>query len=434
MTQFNLSAARRIASIASVAALTAVVLFRPLLADTAPNQALLDKAAAIQKRIITFDNHLDVPFEYGTGGLAAGIDGPTQFDLPKAERGLVKGVSIAIFVPQGPRTPAGTQRAREQAQRKFEIITGIAAQYPDRAAIAYSPADLRRIEKSGKLAIVLSILNGNAIGDDLSQFDAWYKKGVRIVGFSHAGNNDLADSSRPNLLRGDKLDEHGGLSDIGKQAVSRLNDLGVVIDVSQLSANALAQVLTLTRAPVVASHSNARAIVDHPRNLSDAQLLAIKNNGGVVAVNAYSSWVRPLPADAQRKANEIRKEFGVPTEDNLAASQPLTAAGVTVLPQEKFDEYNEKIHQIILDPAFKATVAQYVDQVDYVVKKIGVDHVGISSDFNHGGGVIGWDNEGEALNVTAELLRRGYTEQDIQKLWGGNFLRVWEKVQSLAKK
>jgi membrane dipeptidase len=431
MTHVNLSAARRIVGLA---ALLAVVLFRPLLADTAPNQALLDKAAAIQKRIITFDNHLDVPFEYGTGGLAAGIDGPTQFDLPKAERGLVKGVSIAIFVPQGARTPAGTQRAREQAQRKFEIITGIAAQYPDRAAIAYSPADLRRIEKSGKLAIVLSILNGNAIGDDLSQFDAWYKKGVRIVGFSHAGNNDLADSSRPNLLRGDKLDEHGGLSDIGKQAVSRLNDLGVVIDVSQLSANALAQVLTLTRAPVVASHSNARAIVDHPRNLSDAQLLAVKNNGGVVAVNAYSSWVRPLPADAQRKANEVRKEFGVPTEDNLAASQPLTSAGVTVLSQEKFDEYNEKIHKIILDPAFKATVVQYVDQVDYVVKKIGIDHVGISSDFNHGGGVIGWDNEGEALNVTAELLRRGYSEQDIQKLWGGNFLRVWEKVQALAKK
>jgi membrane dipeptidase len=431
MIPLNLSAPRRIAL---MTALMAVLLFRPVPADTVANQAFLDQAATIQKHIITFDNHLDVPFEYGTGTLAAGIDGPTQFDLPKAERGSVKGVSIAIFVPQGARTPEGTQRARQQAQRKFEIITGIAAQYPDRAAIAYSPADVVRIEKSGKLAIVLSILNANAIGDDLSEFDAWYKKGVRIVGFSHAGNNDLADSSRPNILRGDKLDEHGGLSDLGRQAVSRLNDLGVVIDVSQLSANALAQVLALTRAPVVASHSNARAIVDHPRNLSDAQLLAIKENGGVVAVNAYSSWVRPLPAEAQRKANEVRKEFGVPTEQNIAASQPLTAAGVTVLPPEKFDAYNEKIHKIILDPAFKATLAQYVDQVDYVVKKIGIDHVGISSDFNHGGGVIGWDNEGEALNVTAELLRRGYKERDIEKLWGGNFLRVWEKAQALAKK
>ena len=224
------------------------------------------------------------------------------------------------------------------------------------------------------------------------------------------------------------------ISELGKQAVTRLNDLGVLIDVSQLSANAVAQVLALTRAPVIASHSNARAIIDHPRNLSDAQLLAIQKNGGVVAINAYSSWVRPLPAEAQQRANEIRKEFGVPTETNIAAAQPLTETGVTVLSSEKFDAYSDKIHQVILSPDFRATVAQYVDQIDYVVKKIGIDHVGISSDFNHGGGVVGWDNEGEALNVTAELLRRGYTKADIAKLWGGNFLRVWGKAQSLAKK
>jgi microsomal dipeptidase-like Zn-dependent dipeptidase len=431
MTRLN-SRALRLA-VATAMALT--ITSSPLLAQpSAPSPELLEKAAAIQKSIVTFDNHLDLPFDYGSAGREAITDGPTQFDLPKAHRGLVKGASIAIFVPQGPRTRAGTQEARQKAQQKYEIITGIATRYPDRAAVAYSPADLERIEAAGKFAIVLSILNGNAIGNDLSQLDAWYKKGVRIVGFTHAGNNDLADSSRPNILRGDKLDEHGGLSDLGKKAVTRLNDLGVVLDVSQLSSNALAQVLSLTRAPVVASHSNARAIIDHPRNLSDQQLLAIQKIGGVVAFNAYSSWVRPLPQEAKQRANEIRKEFGVPTEDNIAASQPLTAAGVTVLSPEKFDAYNEKIHKIILDPAVKATVAQYVDQLDYVVKKIGVDHVGISSDFNHGGGVVGWDNEGEALNVTAELLRRGYTQADIAKLWGGNFLRVWAKVQSLAKK
>jgi len=419
-----------VAAVLSLAA-TPSVLFAQ---NAAPSAQLLAKAATIEKSIVTFDNHLDLPFNYGTPGLEAVTDGPTQFDLPKANKGLVKGASIAIFVPQGPRTPAGTADARQKAQQKYDIITSIASRYPDRAAIAYTPADLERIEAAGKFAIVLSILNGNAIGDDLSQFDAWYKKGVRIIGFNHAGNNDLSDSSRPNILRGDKLDEHGGLSDLGKQAVGRLNDLGVVIDVSQLSANSFAQVLSLTRAPVVASHSNARAIIDHPRNLTDAQLLAIQKNGGVVAVNAYSSWVRPLPAEAQQRANEVRKEFGVPTEKNIAASQPLTETGVKVLSPEKFEAYNEKIHKIILDPQFKATVAQYVDQLDYVIKKIGIDHVGISSDFNHGGGVIGWDNEGEALNVTAELLRRGYGQTDIAKLWGGNFLRVWAKAQSLAKK
>ncbi|HVW69563.1 MAG TPA: dipeptidase [Steroidobacteraceae bacterium] len=401
---------------------------------SAPNGELLKKAAAIHKSIVTFDNHLDVPFDYGTPGKEAATDGPTQFDLPKAQRGIVKGASIAIFVPQGARTPAGTAEARQKAQQKYAIITGIARKYPDRAAIAYTPDDLRRIERSGKFAVVLSILNGNAIGDDLSQLDAWYAKGVRIVGFTHAGNNDLADSSRPNILRGDKLDEHHGLSALGKQAVARLNDLGVLIDVSQLSANALDQVLALTRAPVIASHSNARAIIDHPRNLSDAQLLAIQKNGGVVAVNAYSSWVRPLPAEAKQQANEIRKKYGVPTEANIAAAQPLTETGVKILPADEFEAYSDAIHKVILAPAYRATLAQYVDQIDYVVKKIGIDHVGISSDFNHGGGVIGWDNEGEALNVTAELLRRGYTQADIAKLWGGNFLRVWAQAQSLAKK
>jgi microsomal dipeptidase-like Zn-dependent dipeptidase len=280
---------------------------------------------------------------------------------------------------------------------------------------------------------VLSILNGALIGDDLSQIDAWQAKGVRLFGFTHNGNNDLADSSRPHLLLGDKLDEHKGLSELGKKAVARLNDVGVVIDVSQLSGNALTQVLSLTRAPVVASHSNARAIIDHPRNLSDEQLLAIKKNDGVVAVNAYSSWVRPLPPEAQRKLNEIRAKYGVPQEANIAGVQPVSDKGVKVLPRDVFAKYSEEFHEVTGSAEYRATLEDYVNQIDYVVKKIGIDHVGISSDFNHGGGVTGWNDESESLNVTAELLRRGYTQEQIAKLWGGNFLRVWEKVQSLAR-
>jgi microsomal dipeptidase-like Zn-dependent dipeptidase len=397
------------------------------------NEELLNKAREIQSRIVTFDSHLDIPLNYGTPGLEAGVDGPTQFDLVKAKRGGVKGASLAIFVAQGPRTPEGTARARADAEKKYSIITGIAATYPDRAAIAYSPADVRRIEGEGKFALVLSILNTSPLGDDLSQFDAWYKKGVRIIGFVHAGNNDYADSSRPNLLRGDKLNEHGGLSPLGKEAIAKLNDLGVLVDVSQLSSNSLRDVLRITRAPVAATHSNVRGIVDHPRNLSDEELLAIKKNGGVVQISAYDSWVRPLPLEAQRKANEVRKEFGVPTEHPLYAAQPLTSQGVTVLSPEQFEQYSKKIHEVILASDTQATLKEYVNQIDYAVKKIGIDHVGISSDFNHGGGVVGWNNEGEAVNVTVELLRRGYKEEAIQKLWGGNFLRVWAKAQSLAK-
>ena len=419
----------------SVLALAAMALLLPpqVVATEAPRPELLQQAAEIHRNIIALDNHLDIPFDYGAGELDAAVDGPSQFDLPKAREGLVKAGVIAIFVPQGPRTVAGTQDARRKATQKYEILTAIERRHPDLAAVVRSPAELERVAAAGKFAIVLSILNGNVLGSDVDQLDAWYDKGVRLFGFTHGGNNDLADSSRPNLLRGDKLGEHGGLSALGKQLVTRLNDLGIVIDVSQISPDALAQVLSLTRAPVVASHSNARAIIDHPRNLSDEQLQSIQRNGGVVAINAYSSWVRPLPPEAKRKANEIRRKHGVPEEANVAASQPLTEAGVKLLSPEQFKAYNDEIHEVTGDPAYRATLAEYVDQIDYVVKRIGIDHVGISSDFNHGGGVIGWNNEGESLNLTAELLRRGYSRADIAKLWGGNFLRVWKAAQAKAK-
>lgn len=397
-----------------------------------PSPGLLKQAIEIQDRNPTLDNHLDIPFEFGTGELDAAKDGPSQFDLPKAEKGHLKGAVIAIFVPQGARTEEGYRSAAEKGRQKLAILKAMAAKYPQRAAIAESPEDLKSIEDSGRFAIVLSILNGQLIGKDLSQIDDWYRQGVRVFGFTHNGNNDLADSSRPNLLRGDKLGEHGGLSPLGRDAVKRLNDLGVVIDVSQISGNALAQVLELTRAPVVASHSNARAIIDHPRNLDDEQLLAIKKNGGVVAINAYSSWVRPLPPEAIAKGNAVRRQYGVPEEKTVAGIQPLTEAGVKVLEPEQFAQYSKDFHAITGDPAYRATLEEYVDQIDYVVKKIGIEHVGISSDFNHGGGVIGWKDVSESANVTAELLSRGYSAEDIAKLWGGNFLQVWAQVRSLA--
>jgi microsomal dipeptidase-like Zn-dependent dipeptidase len=228
-----------------------------------------------------------------------------------------------------------------------------------------------------------------AFQSDLDQINEWYNRGVRILGFVHAGHNDWADSSRPNVKLGDAAEEHCGLSDLGKQAVRRLNDLGVLIDVSQLSTHALEQVISVTRAPVAATHSAVKGLVDTPRNLSDRELELIKKNGGVVQIVAFSKYLRPQ------------------STEQIAALQTVNAAP-------------------------KATLAQFVDAIDYAVKRIGVDHVGISSDFNHGGGVIGWENEGESVNVTAELLRHGYGESDIAKLWGGNFLRVWQAAQDGA--
>jgi membrane dipeptidase len=413
---------------------------------SADNTALFEKARQIHARMIAFDSHVDIPLNYGGPGLEASSDGPTQIDLPKVERGLLKGASIAVFVPEGPRDEVGYAQARSDAEKKYQLIRAIAQKNPARAALAYSPADVRRIAAEGKFAIVLSLLNAyplvrarvpyvprNELGEhdlspfqsDLDQIDEWYNRGVRILGLVHAGHNDWADSSRPNAGLGDAAEEHCGLSELGKRAVRRLNDLGVLIDVSQLSTHALEQVLVLTRAPVAATHSAVQGLVDTPRNLSDRELLLIQKNGGVVQIVAFSNYLRPLPAQYAEQIASLQAEFG------FAGGKHVDVKSGLPLSPAKREEYSRRYHKIV-SGAPQATVAQFVDAIDYAVKRIGVDHVGISSDFNHGGGVAGWQNEGESVNVTAELLRRGYGESDIAKLWGGNFLRVWQAAQSAA--
>ncbi len=278
--------------------------------DDSNDAALLEKAKQIHSRIVAFDSHVDIPLNYGEPGL------DTQVDLPKAEHGLLEGASIAVFVPQGLRNEQGYAKARSDADKKYQLIRSIAEKNPARAAVAYSPADVRRIASDGKFAIVLSLLNAyplvrprapntprNELGEgdlpafqsDLDQIDEWYKRGVRILGFVHAGHYDWADSSRPNAGLGDAAEEHCGLSELGKSAVRRLNERGVLIDVSQLSTHALEQVISLSRAPVAATHSAVKGLVDTPRNLIDEELQLVKKNGGVVQIVAFSNYLRPLP-------------------------------------------------------------------------------------------------------------------------------------------
>jgi microsomal dipeptidase-like Zn-dependent dipeptidase len=402
---------------AIVSGLLATLTIAAAAPDGAIDPKLLEKAHAIHKKIIVFDSHVDIPLDFQPA-----VEGKSQIDLVKLARGQVKGAALAVFVSQDERTPRKLAAARQEAEKKYALIRGIADDNPSRAALAYTPADVRRIAGEGKFAVVISLLNAYPLGDDIRQIDEWYGRGVRIFGFVHAGHNQWADSSRPNAGLGDKLDEHGGLSPLGKQAVRKLNDLGVLIDVSQLSDKAFADTLSLTRAPVAATHSAVRSLVDATRNLSDEQLLAIEKNGGVAQIVAFSNYLRPLPADTQAKLKALQSEFGF-----LGGQKPA------VLSDARRKEYFDRYHALVYAVP-KATVSQLVDHIDYAVKKIGVDHVGISSDFNHGGGVIGWDNEGEAENVTVELLRRGYKEQEIAKLWGGNFLRVWEKAQEQARR
>lgn len=402
---------------------------------------VMKEASEMQERILSFDSHITLPLEFGTHGHEADKDGDNQFDLIKASRGRLSGAALTIFgwpeIWNGPNAPhrptAGfVDEARNQQEVRYKIITGMVRDFPNQVAIAYTPDDFRRLHGEGKFVIFLSMLNAYPLGNDLDQLDLWAARGMRMFGFSYIGNNSWADSSRPLPFFNDTADALDGLSDIGKQAVHRLNDLGVIIDVSQMSTKALQQVAQLSRTPLVASHSVPRASVDIPRNLSDKELQLIKDTGGVVQVVGFSQYLRPLSQSTQDKLNALRARFDLPPLPNLAMALMPGDPIIAAWSEQKFGQYASGLYSI-LEAEPKATLKDYGDAIDYTVRKIGIDHVGIASDFNEGGGVKGWDNVGEVRNVTAELISRGYSEADIAKLWGGNFLRVWEQVQNAAK-
>lgn len=377
-------------------------------------------ATPLGAQTLTLDPHLDLPKSAGVPGWTGFEDPTSQFDLERAKTGGLNAAAIALFVPQGARDAASFAKAQAELVRRDAAIHAIVDRNPGRAALALSPTDVRRIAASGKFAVIESLLNTWPLGDDLAQFDRWYARGVRIVGFIHAGHNQYADSSRPALPLSDKPAEHGGLSPLGKEAVTRLNDLGILIDVSQLSDAAFDQVLALSRAPVIASHSDVRALVDTSRNLSDPQLDALRAKGGVIAINAFSAYLRPRSPATSKAVTDLQRSFGL-----------SAGAGVT-LTAERQVEYDRRYHDIVgKEP--RATVVDLIDAVGYAVKRIGIDHVALSSDFNHGGGVTGWNDVGELGGVTAELVRRGYTPGQIDKLWSGNVLRVWQAAIDARK-
>jgi microsomal dipeptidase-like Zn-dependent dipeptidase len=402
---------------------------------------VMQQAEALHEHMLSFDSHITVTQDFGTTGNEVDKDGSGQFDLVKANRGRLSGAALTIFgwpeiwnganAPHKP-TAGFVDEARNQQEIRYKIISGMVRDFPNQVGIAYTPADFRRLHGEGKFAIFISMLNAYPLGHDLNLLDLWTARGMRMFGFSYIGNNDWADSSRPLPFFNDSPDALDGLSDLGKQAVKRLNDLGVIIDVSQMSTKALEQVAQLSRTPLVASHSAPRAMVDIPRNLSDKELQLIKNSGGVVQIVGFSQYLRPLTQGTQDKLNELRKRYDLPPLPNLAMALMPGDPIIAAWSEQKFGEYAGQLYAI-LEEEPKASLKDLGDAIDYTVRKIGIDHVGISSDFNEGGGVKGWENVGEIRNVTAELISRGYSEADIAKLWGGNFLRVWDQVEKSAK-
>jgi membrane dipeptidase len=381
------------------------------------------RARAIHAHVLTLDSHVDVlvpgaPSEYGPGE-------KDRADLGKLRRGGIDAVAFAIAVGPGPRTPEGVIAARAEADQKLAVIQRFVRDNSSYVAPALTAADVRRIHEQGKIAVIESFLNARSLGSNLNGIDEFYREGVRLFGFVHAGNNDFADSSRPTS---EPLQEYHGLSPLGKQAVVKLNRLGVIIDVSQLTPDGVREVLELSKAPVVASHSAVRALVDNTRSLSDAELDAIKANGGVVQVTAFNAYLIRPPADYHEKLRALRLQFG------LAPDFPDTPVGFITGAEGLSTEQHQAFVRGLGALYPKASVKEYVDHIDYIVKRIGIDHVGIGTDFNHGAGVVGFEDESEAPNVTRELLRRGYDEAQIAKIWGGNFLRVFEEVEAISHK
>ena len=332
-------------------------------------------------------------------------------------------IVFSIAVGPGPETPEANAKARADAEAKIAAVGTWLADAGDKAALALTADDVERLHRENKIAVLLGFQNARILGTDLAAFDRFHEAGVRVAGLTHAGHNAFADSSRPQA--GEAETRHGGLSALGKQAVQRFNDLGVLVDVSQLTPAGVKQTLELTRAPVVASHSNVRGLIDTGRNLGDDELDLIKANGGVVLVTPFNRYLHN-PTDAEiARIGDVRAAHGLPR----AFENGDIYAGVADLPEAARSPAQDALK--LADA--RANVGELVDHIDYIVKRLGIEHVGIGSDFDHGAGIDGFDSPAEAPNVTAELLRRGYTAEQIAAIWSGNFLRALRAAQAAAR-
>ena len=402
--------------------LTVLALAAPALAQ-APDPALVARARAIHERVITLDTHDDIdPRNFTkTRNYTQRLD--TQVNLPKMEEGGLDVSFFIVYVGQGPLTQAGYDDAYAQAVAKFDAVHRLTKEIaPDRIGLALTADDVRRIAGSGRKVAVIGIENAYPVGTNLARIKEFHDRGGRYMSLAHNGHSQFADS---NTGERDGKWLHNGLSELGKQAIAEMNRWGLMVDVSHPSKQANLQAIALSKAPVIASHSAARALADHSRNLDDEQLQAIKKNGGVVQTVAFDGYVKIKPPDSPERAAALAKARagmppGGPGRDDRRRSAPTFRARIAAVDKQ-------------FPPPPMATVADFVNHIDYLVKTIGIDHVGISSDFDGGGGVAGWNGAEETFNVTLELVKRGYTEEQIGKLWSGNLLRVMADVERIAK-
>lgn len=364
------------------------------------------KAGRIHERILTVDSHCDTPMDIEEDNYNLGEKHEEGcVDFPRMKEGGLDAEFFAVFSQQGPRDDSSYTEVYSKAIKIFEAIKRNVGEYPDIAGLACSPDDAYKLKKAGKIAAFIGVENGYAAGKDLLKVKEFYNLGARYMTLAHTRNNDICDSSTdPNGA------ESNGLSDFGKQVVKEMNSLGMLIDVSHISDKSFYDVLELTKAPVIASHSSCRALCESPRNLTDDMLQALKRNKGVIQICILSDYIKTPDPNTEMEAQlkELRSKYG----------------DYNSLGDDKKKEMRAEYRKIQRKYVKLATVKDVVDHIDHVVQVIGIDYVGIGTDFDGGGGVEGCKSVAEMKNITVELLRRGYTTAEIAKIWGGNIMRV----------
>ena len=467
--------------IAGMTAISAVLLLQ-ISVGTSPAQpgdaALIAKAKGIHSRVLKLDTHNDIEPANFTADCNYTMRLTTQVNIPKMVEGGMDVTFMIVYVGQGPLTPEGFDGAYRQAVAKFDAIHRLTEKIaPDNIGLALTPADVLALHKKNLRIAVIGVENGYPIGNDLKRVQEFYDRGGRYMSLAHNGNSQLADS---NTGETQGYLYNNGLSPLGREVIAEMNRLGMMVDLSHPSKGANMEAMRLSQAPVIASHSGVRALADVSRNMDDEQLLALKKNGGVIQVVGFASYVKTDSKERTDALAKLREEFGLAQgggrgggggggrgrgagaggpgggdAPNSARPCPVESANgpaprgggarggggrgnaaLDALSPERRAEYDKRLAEIDakLPSAGRATVQDFVNHIDYAVKLIGIDHVGISSDFDGGGGIDGWNSAAEAFNVTLELVRRGYTEEQIGKLWSGNLLRVWGEVEKVSQK
>lgn len=404
--------------------------------NTTSKPIMESKARLIHENVITIDTHDDINVKNFTDSINYAQNLDTQLNLPKMKTGGLDVAWLIVYTGQDSLNGEGYAKAELNAMAKFNAIHRLCDSLaPNEIKLARSSKEVRSIHHSGKKVAMIGVENAYPIGEDLTQFEMYHKLGARYISLAHNGHSQFCDSHT-----GEKDNNwlHNGLSKIGEKAVYEMNRLGIMIDISHVSRESMLQILSLSKAPVIASHSSARALCDHSRNLDDEQLKILKENGGVVQTVALDAYLNT--SKHENRAAYMKKIY-----EDVADSLGITwversqLGKLTEKQQEDYLENSGLVYKLAKeivadrnDVPPEVDVADFADHIDYMVNLIGIDHVGISSDFDGGGGISGWSDASETYNVTLELVKRGYSESEIEKLWGGNLLRVLDEVQAYA--